>query len=192
MARLELCKFGMDGPYLDGIASVYAQALNLDWKAEYAGFRHYVQTFPEFQGRVAVVGGEVVGIGWGTRTQPGEWLYDRVAVQIGSDHQVLQDAWLLNTLAVLEEYRRQGIASHLHDALLEAQPCTRALVCTSIDNESARRLYELKGWQYFQPNCTINAGTRRMVVLRKELSGAAKEPIVSVPIQPQRPSAQYP
>ena len=169
MVSHELCKFSLEGSYLDGIASVYAHALNLDWAAEYPGFLHYVQSYPDFHGLAAVVEGNVVGVGWGTRTQPGEWFYDRVAAQIGGDHPVLRDAWLLNTLAVLEAYRRQGIGSRLHDALLEAHHCPRALVCTPIKNAPSRRLYEHKGWQYLQPDCTIQAGKRQMIVLHKEL-----------------------
>jgi GNAT superfamily N-acetyltransferase len=164
----KLHTFGIDGPFLDGIAAVYAQVLHLNWETEYPGFQHYARTFPDFCGFMALVTGEVVGVGWGTHTQPGEWLYDRVAAQIGGEHSALQDAWLLNILAVLESYRGQGIGSGLHDALLEAQLCSRALVCTHVENATARRFYEHKGWQYFQPGCIIQAGERQMVVLHKD------------------------
>ncbi|HUG13836.1 MAG TPA: hypothetical protein VMM78_02365 [Thermomicrobiales bacterium] len=41
-----------------------------------------------------------------------------------------------------------GLVSRLHDALLAAQPCPRALVCTGHDNSIARGKYERRGWNY--------------------------------------------
>jgi GNAT superfamily N-acetyltransferase len=168
-APIEIRPFEADGECLDGIARVYRQALNLDWGGEYAMLKQYAERFAGFRGRVALARGDVVGVGWGTRSVAGEWLYDRVAANAGADHPALQDAWLLVVLAVLEEYRGQGIGSRLHHDLLDAQPCPRALVSTHVENDGARRLYERHGWQYFRPECLVEAGPRRLVVLHQEI-----------------------
>jgi len=169
MTTFQLSRFSPEEPHLDGIATVYARALNLDWTEEYPVLQFYSRMFGDFQGVAALVGDEVVGVGWGTRTQPGEWLYDRVAAQIGGDHPALQNTWLLNILAVLERYRGLGIGTGLHNWQLAAQPCPRPLVCTDIDNQTARRFYKQLGWHALQPDCTVQVGERQVIVLHKEL-----------------------
>jgi GNAT superfamily N-acetyltransferase len=164
-----LAPFTPESPHWAGIGPVYREALNLDWEAERRSLLHYYERFPGFRGLVALVQGEVVAVGWGTRTGPGEWLHDRVAAQLGSWHPALQDAWLLNILAVRAGYQRQGIGSALHDTLLAAQPCPRALICTRIENGTARAMYERRGWQYFDPPCLVDTGRARLVVLRHEV-----------------------
>jgi ribosomal protein S18 acetylase RimI-like enzyme len=62
--------------------------------------------------------------------------------RLGSDHPALQDAWRLVELAVAEPHRGLGIGGRLHDALLAAQPCPRALLSTGVANQRARAIYE--------------------------------------------------
>lgn len=49
--------------------------------------------------------------------------------------------------------------------LLDVQPCPRALVSTHVENQGARCFYERHGWQYFQPDCIVQAGPRPLVVM---------------------------
>jgi GNAT superfamily N-acetyltransferase len=129
---------------------------------------HYYERLPGFRGLVAVAEGVVAGVAWGTRTGPGEWLHDRVAAQLGAGHPALHDAWLLNILAVRPASQRQGIGTALHDALLAAQPCPRTLICTRVENGTARAMYERRGWRYFEPPCLVDTGSGQIVVLRRE------------------------
>jgi GNAT superfamily N-acetyltransferase len=164
-----LAPFTPESPYWAGIGPVYHEALGLDWEVERRNLLHYYERFPGFRGLVAVVQGEVVGVGWGTRTGPGEWLYERVAAQLGAGHPALQEAWLLNILAVRPASQGQGIGSALHDGLLAAQPCPRALISTRVKNGTARAMYERRGWQYFDPPCLFDTGRGWFVVLRREV-----------------------
>ena len=166
---LQLEPFRPSSAHLHGVGRVYQEALALDWEAEQPGLLHYFERLPDFVGRVALVQGEVVGVGWGTRTLPGEWLFERAASQLGRDHAALQEAWLLNVLAVLQGFRRTGIGTALHDALLEEQPCPRALLSTQVENEVARTFYERRGWQYFSPPCVIDTARHRFVVMHREI-----------------------
>ncbi|MDP9374780.1 MAG: hypothetical protein M3Q65_20500 [Chloroflexota bacterium] len=80
--------------------------------------------YPDLRGCVALTAGNVVGVGCGTRSEPGTWWHDRVAAR-------------------------------LHDALLAAQPCPRALLPTQVDNAPARRFSERRGWRYPHPGFVV-------------------------------------
>jgi GNAT superfamily N-acetyltransferase len=165
--------FGPEGPHLEAIARIYREALGLDREAEWGMLRDYSARWSEFRGLLAVVEGEVVGVGWGTRTGPGEWLHDRIVERAGADHPALADAWLLNLLAVLPDHQGRGIGSTLHDALLSPVPCARAILCAREENSGARRMYARRGWEHLEPECLIPAGDRRFIVMRRDLGGAA-------------------
>jgi hypothetical protein len=83
------------------------EARALDWEAERPGLLHYFRHWPDFCGWAALIEEEWVGLGWGTRTGPGEWLHDRLAAQLGGEHPSLQEVWLLNVLAVQPPYQLQ-------------------------------------------------------------------------------------
>jgi ribosomal protein S18 acetylase RimI-like enzyme len=172
-AEVALVGFGAEGPQLEAITRIYREALGLDREAEWGMLRVYSSRWPEFRGLLAVVEDEVVGVGWGTRTGPGEWLHDRVAERVGADHPALVDAWLLNLLAVLPGFQGRGIGSMLHDALLSSLPCARAILCAREENTGARAHYRRRGWQYLEPECLIPAGERQFVVMRRELGSHA-------------------
>lgn len=124
---------------------------------------------PDYQGRVALRDGRLVGFGFGALSQPGNWWHDNVAREVGADHPALQDAWVLVDLAVAPEVRRQGIGAALMETLLAAQPHPRALLSTQVANTTARRLYETHGWTYLHPGFTFTGGTEPYVIMRREL-----------------------
>ena len=56
-------------------------------------------------------------------------------------------------LAVAEEYRQQGIASHLLEELeqrLRTKGCTRYYLLVTKNNQSAIHYYEKRGWQHME------------------------------------------
>lgn len=55
---------------------------------------------------------------------------------------------MLVELAVLSDYRGQGIGKALHQALLASQPCPRTLLSTEVSNTRARDFYQGLGWKY--------------------------------------------
>jgi ribosomal protein S18 acetylase RimI-like enzyme len=110
----------------------------------------------------------VVGMGFGARSEPGQWWHDAVAAQVGSDHPALEDAWVLVELAVLPEHQGRGIGSALHDAILAAQPCARTLLSTELTNMRARAMYESRGWRYLHPGLVFSEGQPSYVVMHRE------------------------
>jgi ribosomal protein S18 acetylase RimI-like enzyme len=60
-------------------------------------------------------------------------------------------------LAVTELYRRQGIGELLMDELegrLKAKGCIRCYLLVTVENESAMRFYEKRGWAHMKNVCT--------------------------------------
>jgi hypothetical protein len=140
------------------------------WAGSYHFFKRAVEA-PDFQGLVALVDGNVVGTGFGYRAQArfGNWWYEKVVEQLGEDHPVLQDAWQLVTLDILETSRDPNVAAALHDALLQAQPCSQVLRSIEAENRSGRKFYEQMGWQYAHPNLILKVGEPRSVLMYKKI-----------------------
>lgn len=149
---------------LHGAVRVYAETWEREWESSHAFVSRYAR-YPDFQGCVAIGDSAVIGMGFGARSEPGQWWHDRVAAHVGADHPALHDAWVLVELAVLPDYRGRGIGSALHDALLAAQPCPRALLSTEATNVRARALYERHGWRYLHPGFVFSAGHPPFVVM---------------------------
>ena len=127
----------------------------------------------DFRGLVAVSDGVVVGFGFGARSSPGIWWHDQMTNQLGREHPALRDAWQLTELAVVEEYRGRGIGGRLHDALLAAQPCPRALLSTYATNARARAFYERRGWYSIHSAFTFPRDAHAYVAIAKELVGSS-------------------
>lgn len=159
-----LAPFTGDSPYLEGAVWIYTETWP-DNPDEIHSFISRYATYSDFRGQVALVNGKVIGMGFGVRSLPGNWWHDRVAAQLGADHPALQDAWVLVELAVLEVYRGEGIGTALHKALLQSQPCSRALLSTEVKNTGARRFYERSGWYYLHPGFKFREDDEEFVIM---------------------------
>ncbi len=149
---------------------VHTKVSRKAWAGSYHFFKR-AEEAPGFQGLVALVEGSVVGTGFGYRAQArfGNWWYEKVAEQLGEDNSILQDAWQLVTLDILETYRDLNVAIALHDALLQAQPCSHVILSIEADNRSSRKFYEQMGWHYAHPNLILKAGEPHHVLLYKKV-----------------------
>lgn len=168
----QLIPFDADSPYLPQAARVYARIWQRgeDWAI---GLFARQARYPDFHGLVAVAEGAVVGMGFGARSEPGQWWHDKVAARMGAGTPALQDAWTLVELGVLAELRGRGIGGALHDRLLAIHPCPRVLLSTQVENARARRMYEARGWQYLHPGFAFEPGNQPFVVMHRELGSGA-------------------
>ncbi len=161
--------FSADTNLLVDAVRVHTKASHKGWAGSYHFFKR-AQEAAGFRGLVALVEENVVGTGFGYRAQArfGNWWYEKVAEQLGEDNPVLQDAWQLVTLDILETHRDVSIATALHNALLQAQPYSNFILSLEANNQRGRKFYEQMGWQYAHPNLILKAGEPRHVVMYKK------------------------
>ncbi|HKT37396.1 MAG TPA: GNAT family N-acetyltransferase [Ktedonobacterales bacterium] len=165
--------FDAASPYFNEVVRIYLEAFGGEEDAIRAFIAHYANTLPDWRGYVALIGADVAGMGFGTRSLPGQWWHDRVAAEIGADLPALQDAWVLVDLAVRSAYRNQGIGADLLKTLLASQPCPHALLSTEVANAGARQLYERSGWRYLHPGLVFMPGQQPFVIMGCEISSGA-------------------
>ena len=170
--EIRLEPFGLGSRLFEDAVDVYCAVFGGEWEGSYLFMVRYAQ-YPDFHGRVALDGSQVVGMGFGARSEPGQWWHDRVASQVGLEHPALQDAWVLVELGVLADYRSQGIGGRLHDALVAVQPLPRLLLSTQVSNLDAQRFYLRRGWQVLHPGFDFVAGTPPYLVMHQTLDAAA-------------------
>ena len=160
--------FSVDTTLLVDAVRVHTKVTRKGWAGSYHFFKR-AEEVAGFRGLVALVEEYAVGSGVGYRAQAhfGRWGYEKVAEQLGPYNPVLQDAWQLVTLDVLEAYRE--LTPALHDALLEAQPYSNAILSIEADNRNGRKFYEQMGWQYAHPNLILKSGEPHHVVMYKKV-----------------------
>ena len=166
--------FDAASPYLDEVVRIYLEAFGGEEGAIREFITRYASMLPDWRGYVALIGAHVAGMGFGTRSLPGQWWHDRVAAEIGADHPALQGAWVLVDLAVRSAYRNRGIGGMLLEELVANQPCPRALLSTEVANAGARRLYEQNGWRYLHPGFVFTPGQQPFVVMGRELNSGVR------------------
>lgn len=166
---VDLAEFDYHSPYLHQAVAVYCAVWQRNQDNSTLLFKRYAR-MPQFEGYVALLDGDVVGMAFGTASSKGQWWHDKVSQHIGEHHHALQNAWSLTELAVLKPYRKHAIGSVLHDRVLQEQPCTNVLLSTQVDNQTARRFYEKREWTYLhegfsfrkdrQPYCIMHRAIR--------------------------------
>jgi ribosomal protein S18 acetylase RimI-like enzyme len=90
------------------------------------------------------------GFAYGYIGDLGQYWPDRVAAVLGEEsaREWVGDHFEFVELAVRPPYRRRGIGSALHDALMSDPPADRALLSTDDgDDAPAVRLYQSRGWR---------------------------------------------
>ena len=152
------------------VIRIYLEVFGGEEEEIRAFITRYATTFPDWRGHVALVGEQVAGMGFGTRSLPGQWWHDKVEAQVGAEHSALQDAWVLVDLAVRPAYQNQGIGAAIMNALLASQPCPRALLSTEVANSGARRLYTRNGWRLLHPGFVFIPGQQPYVVMAREIN----------------------
>lgn len=163
-----LRRFYPTDPDLRAAAHVYAETWDRPPDDAYAFITHQAR-YPDFVGFLAEEDGAPVGMGFGTRSEPGQWWHDHVGARVGEDHPALQNAWVLTELAVRPPWRRFGIGGAIHDSLLHDQPCPRVLLSTEVSNTRARRMYERRGWTYLHPGFVFSPGQPVFCIMRREM-----------------------
>jgi ribosomal protein S18 acetylase RimI-like enzyme len=102
---------------------------------------------------LATTDGKISGYAYGFTGKHGQFWSDWLASAAPAD---IVETWVgdhfeLVDIVVDPTHRGQGIASLLHDRLIEGLPQQKALLATTPDEGAAARLYEGRGWQILVP-----------------------------------------
>lgn len=171
----ELVAFTHDSPLLLDAVKVYTHVWAQRTYGESVDFFRSNARRQDFYGYVVQAGPQTIGMGFGTRSVPGQWWHDKVARRVGVDHDALQNAWVLVELAIMPAYRNRGLGLRIHNALLSAQPYPHALLSTQVDNRGARRFYERHGWDYLHPGFAFFENHPLFCILHKRLPNKSAE-----------------
>jgi ribosomal protein S18 acetylase RimI-like enzyme len=164
----EFYLFDAGSVWFEPAVRVYTAAYGAPLEPTLAFFKEQAQR-PDFRGMVAVTDGqEAIGLGAGTRSEPGQWWHDLVSAQVGADHPALQDAWVLVEIVLLSDYRQRGIGTQLLETLLRTQPYPRVVLSVVVGNSRARSFYERKGWNYLHPGILFG-NQKTYAIMHKEL-----------------------
>jgi hypothetical protein len=166
---IEFCSYSVDSPLLEDALAVYARVWpDRDQDVARESFTRYAR-YDDFHGMVAFLRGQPIGVGYGARSYPGVWWHDQVAARLGNDFPPLQDAWRLVELAVVSEFRQQQVGGRIHDRLIAARTCARALLCTGTTNVTAQTMYARRGWYTVHPGFDFPGESHPYVIMGKEL-----------------------
>lgn len=168
---IDIVAYDAQSPLLEQAVQLYVAIWGRHYEDSLFFFKEYA-TFRYFRGLVARDGEQVIGLAFGTLSQPGQWWHNQVAARVGYDHAALQAAWVLTELAVHEAYRRAGIGGRLHDSVIAGLPLRNLLLSTPVHNHGARRFYERRGWGYLHRGFTFQRGNPPYAIMHRPLSHA--------------------
>lgn len=167
-ASFRVLPFDPDSTALDSVLDVYCSYTPYS-RAE---GRRYVRRYarePDFRGFVAEVGGSVVAMAFGARVGPGNWWWDAMTTGLGELAEDLEGAWTLNELAVLQPWRRRGIATTLLRVVEGSIPGDKLILSTGLGNLPARALYASCGWRE-RGVVQLSAGAQMSVIYVRDRS----------------------
>jgi ribosomal protein S18 acetylase RimI-like enzyme len=166
---IEYIPFNHKSSLIYDAVRVYCEVWGRNQEDSIMFFRKYA-SYGHFIGYVASDRSRVIGMGFGTISEDGQWWHDKVVENVGKKHTALQDAWVLTELAVLKAYRNQEIGTALHDRVLQAQPFLNVLLSTQADNFGAKRFYERHGWNYLHKGFAFQQGRQEYCIMHKEIA----------------------
>lgn len=154
MSNIKIVPLDVHADHFDAVVKLYCSTFTADNSddirarfqkhAGYAGFRGYVA--------VSEINKNVIGFAYGYTSLPGQYYNTKLKEALTSKQsdEWLDDCFEFVELAVDREYRRHGVATHLHQHLLSSLPHRTSVLTTRTDNTGAQTLYDRLGWQVIQ------------------------------------------
>jgi|SRR5579875_2157010 len=164
---MELVPFTRTSPLLSEAVNIYVATWGHGRDASYQFIFQYAG-LPGFFGRIAMVEGRAVGMGFGVDALRGNWWVDTVVGALGARHPAVQNSWTLVELAVAPAHRGHGYGTAIHDALWLAHDRPRALLSTQQNNHGAQRLYLRLGWHIVHPGLLFPGNPLPYVIMARE------------------------
>jgi len=139
----------IDSPHLNEVVDIYHRVFEESDFEEIRGRFLKHSTYPGYTGWVAVCEDRIVGFAYGFSSTSGQFYRSKLesVLEDNEIHSWLSDCFEFVEMAVLPEFRRQGIASTLEKRLLDKAHHKTSVLTTETANEDARFLYEKLGWE---------------------------------------------
>lgn len=104
---------------------------------------------PEYRGFVATREGEVVGVAYGYRSEPGQFVHTRLreALSHHAARRWLADCFEVAELGVRPDARGEGVGSELHDALLTEVDAETAVLTVDRGDDASKAFFRDRGWR---------------------------------------------
>jgi GNAT superfamily N-acetyltransferase len=174
--NLKIIPFYKNDPDLNEIGELYCKIfldnfshkdkentlININKQAGYEGFK----------GLKAIDGdGNITGFTYGYTSMPEQFYHQKIADQLSINE---INTWLDNCfefveLAVDPDNRRLGVASKLHDLLLENLYHKTSILTTDVGNDPAINLYRKKGWQVINSKAPVIFEDNLQLIMGKKL-----------------------
>ncbi|WP_407358237.1 GNAT family N-acetyltransferase [Microbacterium sp. LTA6] len=132
--------------------------------------QRYALSHADFRFLIATHGDDVIGLVLGTGAAEGDWWRDRLTEVLSHEQ---QEEWLgeacfsIAELAVSPDFRREGAAEQLMDAVLENLPYETAILGCYAEALPARRLYARLGWDTIESGVHIGASPALEILGRR-------------------------
>lgn len=178
MENIEIVHFYSNDPDLEKIGELYCMTfLTNDYSLEdKEKVIKNVKKHANYKGFIGLKAKDnkenIIGFTYGYTSLPKQFYREKIANQLS---EIEKNTWLFNCfefveLAVNHSYKRLGIASKLHDILLEDINHKTAALTTGIENKPAINLYRKKGWKIIKKDVPIISEENLQVIMGKVLS----------------------
>lgn len=175
--NIEIAPFYINDPAIEEIAELYCMTFlgedfslkdresamkNITKHANYEGFKGLKAKDEK---------GNIVGFSYGYTSLPAQFYREKIAAQL-SEKEIntwLTDCFEFVELAVSPHYKRIGIASRLHDSLLESKNHRTAILTTGMENIPAINLYRKKGWERIKKDAPVISRNNLQIIMGKTL-----------------------
>jgi len=159
----------IDSPHLNEVVDIYHSVYEGSDPEEIRERFLQHSTYPGHTGWVAVCDDRIVGFAYGFSSTSGQFYRNKLesVLEDNEIHSWLNDCFEFVEMAVLPEFRRQGIASTLEKRLLDKAPHQTSVLTTGSANEDARFLYEKLGWESVKEAQLIPAEDSMLIMGKK-------------------------
>jgi len=138
----------------------YNAVVNIKKHASYEGFKGL---------KAKDTNGKLIGFAYGYSSLPEQFYRGKIEAQLSETqtNNWLSDCFEFVELAVDPSYKRLGIASQLHDTLLDNIDHKTSILTTWVNNSPAINLYKNKGWELIKVDAPVITKENPQVIMGK-------------------------
>lgn len=176
MGNIKIDDFYHRDPDIEKIAELYCVTFLTDNYSMEENAIKNINKHANYEGFIGLKANDddrnIVGFTYGYTSLPGQFYREKIAEHLSEED---IKTWLFNCfefveLAVLPSYRRLGIASKLHHALLESVNYNSAVLTTGMENRPAINFYRKHGWEMIKKDVPVISEDNLQAIMGKALN----------------------